>query len=133
MKTRLIAPCGMNCAICSGYLREKNTCPGCRGMDESNPGYCRKCTIRHCEILKEKGMKYCSITCEKYPCKRLRALDRRYKTRYGMSMIENLEFIKKNGIRTFLKHEKQRWIRDNKIFCVHTKKYFEITALKKRT
>jgi len=41
-------------------------------------------------------------------------------------MIENLEFIKKNGIRTFLKHEKQRWIHDNKIFCVHTKKYYEL-------
>ena len=95
-------------------------------MDENNSGYCRKCIIRHCKVLKEKGMKYCSITCEKYPCKRLRDLDRRYKNKYGMSMIENLEFIKKNGIRMFLKHEKQRWIHDNKIFCVHTKKYFEL-------
>ena len=30
IKTRLIAPCGMNCAVCLGYLREKNKCPGCQ-------------------------------------------------------------------------------------------------------
>ncbi len=26
----LIAPCGMNCGTCLGYLREKNKCVGCR-------------------------------------------------------------------------------------------------------
>ena len=25
----LIAPCGMNCILCWGYIREKNRCPGC--------------------------------------------------------------------------------------------------------
>lgn len=126
MKTNLIAPCGMNCAICSGYLREKNKCLGCRGIDESNSDYCRKCIIKHCKILKEKGVKYCSIKCEKYPCKRLRDLDKRYKTKYGMSMIENLEFIKQNGIRKSIEREKKRWIKGNTIFCVHNKKYFKI-------
>ena len=33
MKSELIAPCGMNCGICYGYLREKNKCPGCRKRD----------------------------------------------------------------------------------------------------
>jgi hypothetical protein len=29
----LIAPCGMNCASCMNYLRERNKCPRCRGSD----------------------------------------------------------------------------------------------------
>ena len=99
----------MNCAICLGYLREKNKCPGCRGMDESIPVYCRKCIIKHCKILKEKGMKFCSDKCDKYPCQRLKNLDKRYRTKYKMSMIDNLEFIKENGIRMFLKKEKEKW------------------------
>ncbi len=36
----MIAACGMNCAICSGFLRdsrEKNVCPGCNGDDARKP------------------------------------------------------------------------------------------------
>ena len=114
----------MNCGICIGYLREKNKCPGCKKMDAYESSYGRKCIRRRCQILKEKGMKFCSDKCEKYPCKRLKDLDKRYKTKYKMSMIENLEFISKNGIRKFIKHEKQRWIKNKKVFCVHNKKYY---------
>lgn len=126
MKTNLIAPCGMNCKICLGYLRDKNKCSGCREMDENNSNYCRKCIIKYCDALKEKGMKFCSDKCEKYPCKRLKDLDKRYRTKYGMSMIENLEFIKRSGIREFIQHEKRRWIKNRKVLCVHNKYYFEI-------
>ena len=41
-------------------------------------------------------------------------------------MIKNLEFIKDKGIRKFINKEKQRWIKDDKIFCVHRKKYFSL-------
>ena len=30
---KLIAPCGMNCRLCWGYVREKNSCPGCLRID----------------------------------------------------------------------------------------------------
>jgi len=120
--SRLIAPCGMNCGICSGHLRDKNICPGCREM--AKPEYCKKCIIRNCMILKEKNMRFCSDRCEKYPCKRLKSLDKRYKAKYSMSMIENLEYIRNNGIRKFMKNEKQRWIKDGKIICVHNKRYY---------
>jgi hypothetical protein len=109
MDIKLIAPCGMNCGICSGYLREKRKCPGCREMDTSKPEYCRKCIIMHCEILKTNKMKFCSNKCEKYPCKRLKNLDKRYKTKYHMSMLENLENIEKFEIRKFVKSEQERW------------------------
>ncbi len=105
----LIAPCGMNCGICLGYLREKNQCPGCRGPREQLPKYCGNCIIRNCAILKENNWKFCSDKCEKYPCLRLRNLDKRYRTKYNMSMIENLNNIEKLGIRVFVRNEKMRW------------------------
>lgn len=121
MKNSLIAPCGMNCGICLGYLREKNKCPGCRKMDGYESSYGRKCIIKNCLILKENKMKFCSDKCDKYPCKRLKNLDKRYQTKHGMSMIENLENIKKLGIRTFVKNEKTRWEckKCGTIICVH--------------
>jgi hypothetical protein len=120
MNVKMIAPCGMNCEICLGSFREKNPCPGCRSMD-NKPGYCRKCIIRNCLILKKKKMKFCSDKCDKYPCKRLKGLDKRYKIKYGMSMIENLENIKKSGIKKFAENEDKRWKcpKCGKTLCVH--------------
>jgi hypothetical protein len=51
-------------------------------------------------------------------------LDKRYRTKYGMSMIENLEFIDKKGIRKFLKNEEGKWTRKGKTLCVHNKKLY---------
>ena len=48
-----------------------------------------------------------------------------------MSMIENLEDIEQKGIKKFIKQEEKRWIKDNKIFCVHRKKYYTIPINKK--
>lgn len=124
MNFKLIAPCGMNCGICLGYLRDKNKCPGCREMNRDKPGYCRKCIIKSCDIRKENEMKFCTDKCEKYPCKRLKNLDIRYRTKYGMSMIENLENIKRYGIRKFVKDEQIRWKcnKCGKTLCVHRNK-----------
>lgn len=44
-----------------------------------------------------------------FPCDRLNHLDERYKTKYGMSMIDNLVHIKKFGVRHFIRNEKERW------------------------
>jgi len=121
MKAELIAPCGMNCGICLAYLREKNKCPGCRVDDKDRSNYCIKCVIKNCEILKKNNWKYCSDKCEKYPCKRLKNLDKRYRTKYGMSMLENLENIQKLGVRQFVENEKIRWTckKCGSIICVH--------------
>lgn len=35
----LIAPCGMNCALCIGYQRPKNRCPGCNQLENSEGSY----------------------------------------------------------------------------------------------
>ena len=117
----MIAPCGMNCGICIGHIREKNKCPGCREIDAYKSSYGRECYIRSCQILKNNNWKYCSDKCEKYPCLRLKNLDKRYRTKYGMSMIENLGNIKNLGIEKFFESEQRRWkCREcGELLCVH--------------
>ena len=120
MNSRLIAPCGMNCSICMAYLREKNKCPGCRGSDINKQKSVLKCRIKNCNERNNSG--FC-FSCDIFPCAKLKHLDKRYRTKYAMSMIENLEDIKKSGIRKFVIMEKNKWIREDKIFCVHNKEY----------
>ena len=109
MDKELIAPCGMNCGICKFHYRKKNTCPGCRELDKKTSTTRFNCIIRECKILKDRKWRYCSDKCENYPCKRLISLDKRYRTKYHMSMLENLRCIKNQGIDTFLEKEKQKW------------------------
>jgi hypothetical protein len=113
MNEELIAPCGMNCAICSGYLAFKHDvrskgirmpyCKGCRPRD-------KKCAFlkKECELLLNNKVHFC-YDCDIFPCERLIHLDKRYRTNFKMSMIENLEFIKKNGIQKFLEKEEDKW------------------------
>lgn len=121
MKTfdkNLIAPCGMNCGICQAYLREKDKCPGCRfGPTKIS---CTRCKIKSC---KERKGKFC-FNCEIFPCGKLKHLDERYKAKYGMSEIENLEFIRDKGIDKFVDQERKRWQSGKGTFCVHNKKYY---------
>jgi hypothetical protein len=118
----LIAPCGMNCGICLGYLREKNHCSGCRDDNKSYPAYCVSCIIKNCALLRETESGFC-YECIKYPCRRLKQLDKRYRTRYGMSMIENLIFIREEGVAAFTEKERVRWTcpRCGATLCVHRK------------
>jgi len=124
ISTNLTAPCGMNCRLCLGYIREKNTCPGCRRID--NPAsekskYRNGCRIRNCEQIADGKIEYCSDRCPKFPCTRLKQLNKRYRTKYGMSMIGNLQMIKEFGIRHFIRNEKEKWIcpECGGVICVH--------------
>lgn len=122
MKERLIAPCGMNCRLCMAYQREKNQCKGCR--DDCCIAYKTKsgCIIKNCHVIQNNKTGFC-FECDKFPCKRLKQLDLRYKTKYHMSMIENLENIKYNGLDIFLLNEEKRWTCSvcGCIICVHKK------------
>ncbi len=119
-KTSLVAPCGMNCGICMAFLREKNHCCGCRASDTGKSVSCLRCKIKNCRLIRNGRAKYC-FACADYPCQNIKHLDKRYRTRYNMSMIENLERIKQNGIRRFVKHEEVRWRCDacGGTVCVH--------------
>jgi len=104
----LIAPCGMNCGLCMGFLRAKNTCQGCRAGDEGMAKSCRSCIIRNCRTVHENASGFC-FECEAFPCARLRRLDARYRGKYRMSMLENLARIKEAGIDAFIEAERDRW------------------------
>ena len=91
----LIAPCGMNCGVCSGHLREKDRCPGCNNGPTLK--YCISCKMKNCV---EREGKFC-FECGKFPCARLKQLDKRYCAKYEMSEIENLEFIREMGLMPF--------------------------------
>jgi hypothetical protein len=120
MRAELIAPCGMNCAVCYAYLREKNRCPGCRLIDQDQSVAVRKCVIRLCTSNVTVPNKFC-YSCSKYPCQRLKNLDKRYRNKYGMSMLKNLMEIKNSGIMAFLKKESIKWKckECGAVICVH--------------
>ncbi len=47
--------------------------------------------------------------CARFPCARLAHLDKRYRTKYGMSMVENLQSIQTHGLRHFVEREESKW------------------------
>jgi hypothetical protein len=116
----LIAPCGMNCGTCVACLRERNRCPGCRGPDDKKSVTRRDCRIKNCAVFHKEDAGFC-FECGDFPCDRLKHLDKRYRTKYHMSMIENLENIRKSGIVEFMQNEKIRWTCDRcgGTICVH--------------
>lgn len=113
MEDNLIAPCGMNCSLCVAYQMKKGDlkkqgfnrkyCPGCipRGENCTHMG-------DRCELLKNGRVRFC-YECGDFPCKRLKGLDKRYRTKYHMSMIKNLQALQKNGMVAFLESEKKQW------------------------
>ncbi len=113
MEEILIAPCGMNCALCSNYMSmrfnlkesgiQKTYCAGCRPRGK-NCSFMKK----SCELLAEGRVKYC-FECVQFPCRRLKKLDERYRKNYHMSMIENLNDIKDFGIKKFLERQEKKW------------------------
>jgi hypothetical protein len=112
MNEELIAPCGMNCGLCASYLAMKNDLKK-KGFGKT---YCAGCLPggkncyykRQCELLRKGLVRFC-YDCGDFPCRRLKTLDKRYRTFYYMSMIENLEFIKKHGMEKFLEKEAVKW------------------------
>jgi hypothetical protein len=113
MNEELIAPCGINCGICSAYLAltsdirsrgiKLTYCAGCRPR-RKNCAFIKK----RCDRLQDNRVQYC-YECEDFPCRNLKHIDKRYREYYRMSMIANLEYIRKNGMERFLKKEAEKW------------------------
>ena len=115
-----IAPCGINCRLCRAYGRARNACPGCRGDDEGKPKTRTNCRIKRCEKMAGADAGYCH-ECNAFPCSRLIRLDNRYRTKYGTSVIDNLEAMRKLGTSRFIEMEKKKWAchRCGALLCVH--------------
>ena len=119
MKVELIAPCGMNCSLCYGYIRPRDQCLGCNAPDDNKPKSCTNCKIVMCEKRVENGWETCA-PCDT-PCRRLKDLDKWYNSKYHMSMIENLKFIREHGMQAFLEQQVEKFCCPacGEIVCVH--------------
>ena len=120
---QLIAPCGMNCGICAAFFgyklngKKMKPCEGCRVRD-----FPCASIKKPCDRVRDRRIDYC-FECPTFPCERLEKLDKRYRKKYGMSMIDNLKYIQINGINEFLRSEQERWKCPTcgGIICVHNK------------
>ena len=123
----LIAPCGMNCRICLGYFgytttgkKRKMKCIGCKPRDKS-------CAFlkKYCKKLTKKEVDYC-YECSDFPCPHLEKIDKGYRERYNMSVINNLKDIKKYGMGKFLKEQKAKYKcpKCNGVICVHNEECY---------
>ena len=113
MKEELIAPCGMDCSVCSNYLALENDvrakgvrmayCKGCRPRD-------KKCSFlkKRCELLLNNKVEFC-YECEEFPCENLKHIDKRCQTFFRMSLIDNLNYIKEHGLAEFLENQSKKW------------------------
>ena len=130
----LIAPCGMNCALCShylAYLKQKDgphrmvECTGCRTAAV-------RCAIKkNCERFRQGDINLCS-DCEQFPCSRVKHIDKRYRTRYNYSMIETLEAVSTEGIQVLLAAHRARYRcpRCGGVICIHNGKCYACDDVK---
>ncbi len=105
--TELFAPCGMNCLLCSRFLREKKPCLGCLNSDENKPNSCRKCFKKDCTAA--RSVTYC-FECEEYPCSRMKYMEKTYTAKYRTSLYENGAFVHDRGLEAFMERERKKWI-----------------------
>ena len=118
---KMIAPCGVYCGLCVAHLREKNPCPGCKGDDAFKPKHCVVCRIKNCDETVNRNLQFC-FECSRFPCARLRNLDKRYWTKYQLNLIQGLESIRDLGLSEFANREKFRWIcpECGRDLCIHS-------------
>jgi Protein of unknown function (DUF3795) len=127
--SELLAPCGMNCAICKAYMAYTHEVPRVRGKVTYCAGClprAKNCYIkRGCKKLSKHELQSCS-ECATMPCEKLEHLDKRYRERYGMSMVENLKELRMKGLDEFLKSqaEKYRCPDCGDVICVHDSKCY---------
>jgi hypothetical protein len=104
----LIAPCGMNCGVCIAYLREKNKCQGCLTTNDLKSSRGINCGKRNCNEHKKAEFVYC-FECRKFPCSKMKSIEKRYVEKYHTSLIENLLIIKNFGLDELLHRENEKW------------------------
>jgi hypothetical protein len=111
--TNLVAPCGMDCALCSNYLAFLHQIPRKRGKISHCAG-CRprnkQCSIlkRDCERLRNRTVDYC-FRCSEFPCGNLLHIDAHYRKKYSTSLVENLICIRDRGIEALFTYENERF------------------------
>ena len=104
--TLMMAPCGITCAACYAHVRRKKPCPGCRSLEAGRPGYCDRCKIKACAV--SRGLDLC-FQCPNFPCTLVKHIDKRYRTSYQTSLIENGSRARAVGVEQHLREEQAKW------------------------
>lgn len=133
----LIAPCGMNCAICSRYLSyvnnlNKSQCIGCRPGNKKCSYLFGKCSGMN-STIKGNATSFFCYECQEYPCKQINRMDSRYRKNYKMSVKDNLEYINKMGIDEFLneQYKEHHCPRCDGLLSIHNRKCFNCDTVTK--
>lgn len=106
MDPGMLATCGINCTVCYVHLKKKKPCPGCNRQEEDKPQSCRKCAIKECAAA--RGLSFC-YACSAFPCARMKRLDKSYRQRYRVSLVENAKRLESIGAEPYLAEEQVRW------------------------
>lgn len=123
-----VSRCGINCGICVGYLgynmdgtKRETACGGCRTMEVMCDFVKKQCT----KLADKNEIEYC-FECSDFPCENMQKIDKYYSTKYDASLIENLTYVKTNGLKAFTKREQQKWKCPTcgGIICPHTKRCY---------
>ncbi|ULQ59947.1 DUF3795 domain-containing protein [Brucepastera parasyntrophica] len=105
--TEMFAPCGVNCQACYAHLRTKDNCGGCLVSGAKKRGSCSSCIRKNCAA--EKGITYC-YECDDFPCRKIKSLDKSYRLRYGISLIDNGFTAREKTIGEFLKQDREYFL-----------------------
>lgn len=131
----LIAPCGMNCAICSRFLSYVNNlkgsqCPGCRPGNKKCSYLFKKCSGINSALEGNSNACYC-FECDQYPCKQINRMNDRYRNNYEMSVKDNLESINTIGIEQFTEQQyaKYRCSNCGGLISIHNRKCFKCDTI----
>ena len=131
----LIAPCGMNCAICSNYLAyinnlNRSQCAGCRPSNKKCSYLFDKCSGINSNLEGNTIAPFC-FECNQYPCKQINRMDDRYRNNYKMSVKDNLEYINKNGIDIFIKEQyrEHHCLKCGGLISIHNRKCFKCDTI----
>ena len=135
VSSELIAPCGMNCAICSRYLSyvnnlKRSQCIGCRPRNVRCVYLFGNCSgINH--IAKANAV-FC-FECNYYPCKHINRMDDRYRSNYKMSIKDNLAYIKLFGPGKFIEEQYKKYScsRCGGFVSIHNSKCFKCDTITK--
>jgi len=116
----LIAPCGLNCGVCYAFLRKKNKCDGCLVDSDRKVNHCSRCGIKLCSEHDAREFTHC-FECPKFPCQRMKRMEKRYIGSYHISLFNNLKIIQESGMDHFIAMENEKWVCENcgEVLCVH--------------
>ena len=115
-RTRLAAPCGIDCGVCELYIcrdneplaaflvskgvpAEKLPCPGCRDLEGHCPVIGGQCATYLC--ASDKNAEFC-FQCGDFPCEKLNPAADRADTLPHNLKVFNLCTIHKDGVKEFI-------------------------------